>query len=35
MPPVMVLGEEEGVVCDVDVVRSVMGKLHREVMARF
>ena len=35
LPPVMVLGEEEGVICEVDVLSGVMGRLHREVLARF
>jgi hypothetical protein len=34
MPPVMVLGAEEGVVCEVDVLKGVMGRLHREVLGR-
>lgn len=32
MPPVMVLGEQEGLVCEVEVVRETMAKLHREVL---
>jgi len=32
MPPVMVLGAEEGLVCEVELVRETMAKLHREVL---